>query len=173
MFVLTMLVPFSAVTSVTIESNTENGVHSKPDISVVYHCANIEKCTSNSSSLASNINLDQVKTCNTSDSSVLEDNTIKTDDASKDYLRYISQDENVPERFKKARQSVTLTSRSALCCKILIIFAVCCIIGCFLIPITLYYESLTENIDEINVEYSNTSSAKVRHRLSSYNYNFV
>lgn len=164
-----MLIPFSVVNTgtVTIKNNTENGIHNKSTIPTLYSLSNItfvESCSSNSGDLAVTANLDQI---NISNSLVLsKDSTIN--DITKGNLshqRYRSQDENTEfSTMRESRHSISLQSHNALCCKLSIVFAVCCIFVCFLVPFILYYVSQTTDNDEMNAEYSNeknTSSAKV------------
>ena len=71
---------------------------------------------------------------------------------------------------KKAEQfdsaSADLKKTNALCCKMSIVFAMFCIIGCSLMPIVFYYVSQLAEKEITHLEYShdrNTSSAKVRY----------
>ena len=77
---------------------------------------------------------------------------------------------NEPKSFPKRQKSnISLAGTNGtgtLHCKILLIFAVCCIIGCCLIPATFYYISQTKNrVATTDPEYShiNNTSAKVSH----------
>ena len=92
--------------------------------------------------------------------------------------RYILQDESrensvisVPKvitKRQKLKYSATIDYRNGngLCCKMSIVFAICCIIGCWLIPVILYYVSQATDRDNAETDpgYShekNISSAKV------------
>ena len=116
-----------------------------------------------------------------SDSSALDDMIINVDKTTEDNLnhqRCISQDEGIenntasmPIRKKIQRNISTgsLNSRNALCCKVLVIFGVCCVIGVHLMPITLYYVGQTRDNPETDIEFShekNTSTAKVCCKLN-------
>ena len=75
-----------------------------------------------------------------------------------------------PKSFLKRQKSnislVDTNGTGTLHCKILLIFAVCCIIGCCLMPTIFYYISQTRNRVAItDPEYShiNNTSAKVSH----------
>ena len=116
-------------------------------------------------------NLDQVKNNQISDNLALKENTITADGIAKHNLthqRCTSEDDstqNDPKQLhvmKKRRQSISLTN--PLYCKILIFFAVCSIVVCFLIPAIFYYVNQARESDETKTEYSheiNTSIAKV------------
>ena len=109
----------------------------------------------------SNIKLD-----NSNDFSIEEDERTKG----------ISQIENaeassIPKELSKSNKvkqyrtgSIRLTKSHAVCCKILIGFAICCTTGCSLVPIIFYYASQIVNNVPTRPEYShnrNTSTAKV------------
>ena len=111
-----------------------------------------------------------------SDSSALDDTTINADKTTEDNLnhqRCISQDEGIENNTasmpirKKIQHNISsgsLNSRSALCCKVSVIFGVCCVIGFYLIPITLYCVSQTKDNPKTDPKFShekNTSTAKV------------
>ena len=112
--------------------------------------------------------------------SILESLVISKDEADNGNLnhsRFISQSSNpdddvtvsLPKKVLKKCNTVTISTSSimkhkTLCCKIFIIFAICCIIGIFLIPIIAYYVNQTRNDAEVDTEYSheiNTSNAEV------------
>ena len=92
------------------------------------------------------------------------------------HLKNISQNENVVDtsiskefsKSKKVNQyrstSIALTKSHALCCKLSIVFAICCTTGCSLMPIFFYYVSQIGNDVPTGPEYSherNSSTAKV------------
>ena len=116
-------------------------------------------------------NLDQVKNNKISDNLALKENTITADGIAKHNLthqRCTSEDDSIqndPKQLhvmKKRRQSISLTN--PLYCKILLFFAVCSIVVCFLIPAIFYYVNQARESDETKAEYSNeknTSSANV------------
>ena len=151
-------------------TSTENGIQRKSAV-----CSQHSKVTF-AESLASNSNtvammstdLDQIKDSNTSGMLVLKDGTITADDAAKHNQRCTSEDdsrENDPKKLyvKRKRQNTNLTN--ALCCKILVGFALCSIVVCFLMPVILYSVNQASDNDEAQAEYShekNTSSANVR-----------
>ena len=115
------------------------------------------------------------------DLSAPDDTIINTDKTTEDNLnhqRCISQDEgienntaSIPIR-KKIQRNISLgslNSRNALCCKVSVIFGVCCVIGVYLIPITLYYVGQTRDNPKTDPEFSpekNTSTAKVCCKLN-------
>ena len=116
-------------------------------------------------------NLDQVKNNKISDNLALKENTITADGIAKHNLthqRCTSEDDSIqndPKQLhvmKKRRQSISLTNPSY--CKILLFFAVCSIVVCFLIPAIFYYVNQARDSDETKAEYShekNTSSTNV------------
>ena len=76
---------------------------------------------------------------------------------------------------KKAEQydstSTDLNKNNTLCCKMSIVFAMFCIIGCFLMPIVLYYVTQLGEKEVTHLEYSynrNSSSAKVCYTSTLY-----
>ena len=81
--------------------------------------------------------------------------------------RSFSQDENtesdVPSLSIKKKTQRNL-NYNALCSKVLVIFGVCFIIGCYLIPIILYYVDQSRGNPEVDPEFpseKNASAAKV------------
>ena len=79
----------------------------------------------------------------------------------------MSQDEITESNFAlmPTRKNIYHKSSSALCCKVSIIFGVCFIIGCYLIPVTLYYVGKSMDRDEMDpmfLHQKNTSASKVR-----------
>ena len=151
--------------AVTIESLTdiEDGINDNPGHSITTKPNQIE----NGSSI--------------SDSSALDDMTINADKTTEDNLnhqRCISQDEGIENNTasmpirKKIQRNISserLNSCNALCCKVLVIFGVCCVIGVYLIPITLYYVGQTRDNPKTDPEFShekNTSTAKVCCKLN-------
>ena len=84
-------------------------------------------------------------------------------------IRTILQNENTEDasipRKQYRSKSVVLTKSHALCCKLSIVFAICCTTGLSLMPIIFFYVSQTVNDDvPTGPEYSherNTSAAKV------------
>ena len=106
------------------------------------------------------------------DSSAMHDTIINVDNTDTAYERCISQNEGIEnnvvlmsERKKIQRNTSSgYLSGNALCCKVSVIFGVCCIIGIYLIPIILYYVGQIRGNPETNPEFShekNTSIAKV------------
>ena len=82
----------------------------------------------------------------------------KTDDIAKSSHDYILQDENretnaasvpkilVRRQELKSSASIDTTHRNGLCCKMSIVFAICWIIICWLVPVILFYVS--QNVDK-------------------------
>ena len=115
--------------------------------------------------------------------SILKDEAIKAGNI-EDHQRCNSLDENtenyvisLPKHFtkrKKMKRSISSRSRGGTTCdtpcsKMLLIFGVCCIIGCFLIPFVVYNVIQTRGRSETEADYShdkNKSSAKVCMLLS-------
>ena len=115
---------------------------------------------------------------NISDFSILKDEAIKARNI-EDHQRCNSLDENtenyvisLPKHFtkrKKMKRSISSrnqggTTCDTWCSKMLLIFGVCCIIGCFLIPFVAYNVTQTRGRSETEADYShdkNISSAKV------------
>ena len=116
---------------------------------------------------------------NISDSPVSHDKITDTDDTSKGNLnhqRFSSQEVNiekdVPSLFRKEKKpsiaclESLLTNSDALCSKVLVILGVCCITGCFLLPIIFFgvnqARGNTETIPVFSQSHKkNTSNAKV------------
>ena len=106
------------------------------------------------------------------DSSAMHDTIINVDNANTAYERCISQNEGIennvvlmPER-KKIQRNISsgYLNGNALCCKVSVIFGVCCIIGFYLMPIILYYVGQIRGNPKTDPEFShekNTSTAKV------------
>ena len=132
--------------------------------------------TSSESSLIGHTIVNQVQNGNSiSESLVLKD---ETDNGNLNYSRCISQSSNpdgdvtsLPKKVLKKHNTISTSSiikHKTLCCKIFIIFAICCIIGIFLIPIIAYYVNQTSN-DAEDTEYSheiNTSDAEVSYDIA-------
>ena len=107
----------------------------------------------------------------------ISDKIINTDNAARsnlDHPRNILQNESAGNNVasilnnQKAEQhnstSTDLTKHNALCCKMLIVFAMFCIITCSLMPIVLYYVTQLGEREITVLEYSNDrniSNAKV------------
>ena len=172
------------------EKSIEDGVNDNDtSIPVMHLFANIsfEGCGNESNVHTIIANLDHVKNSNNILESVLKDRTIKADDTVNGNLkhqRYISQNQNIDKNVtsmpKKVLKKHSITSTNSVVnhnapwCKIFIIFAVCCTIGIFLIPITLYFVNQTRDNTEVDSpEYShkrNTSNVVVRYKPSSQLY---
>ena len=112
----------------------------------------------------------------TSDFLALQDNRINSNTAQDNFnhQKYTSQVEitetNVASMPNSIRQKIRLTSIgiiNTLRYKIVLVFAACCIIGCCLMPIILYYVSQTVNNDTTDYEYSHWKniSAEVCYKL--------
>ena len=174
------------VTSISSVSNTgsldiksiEDGIHNNDllSIPIVHSFVNVsfESSGSNSNDHTLIANLDKVKT--SKESPVLKDRAKRADDTANSNLsrqRCISLSSNtandVTSLPKKVLKHSTISTSSmiyqkAMCCKTFIIFAMCCIIGIFLIPIIAYYVNQTRDNTEVDTEYSreiNTSNAEV------------
>ena len=168
------------IETLTIEDGIEDDVNNNLGVPVVHTITRIFVETSNGHSITTN---QMENGSSISDSSALHDTIINADNTTKDNLnhqRYISQDEGIENNVtsmpirKKIQRNISsgsLNSRNALCCKVLVIFGVCCIIGCYLIPITLYYVGQTRDNPETAPEFShekNSSTAKVCCKLTIY-----
>ena len=127
--------------------------------------------SSNSHSISSNpSHTEDGRVSNISDSSVSHDKTINATNIPKENLNdqgNISQGNDVSSlpRKKKIQNSGCLNC-NALCSKMLVIFGMCCVIGCYLTPIIFYfyYATQTRGNAETDPEFSlekNTSVAKV------------
>ena len=109
-----------------------------------------------------------------SDSSHLKDETNKTGNIIEDNLnheKWNSQDENVqnvtptPESHSKRKKMDTSgTTHNAWRFKLLVIFAVCCIIGCYLIPLAVNTTQFTLNTNKDFSNNKNISSANVSNK---------
>ena len=81
--------------------------------------------------------------------------------------RSISQNtnaEDIPRNKYHRKASIAVTKSQVLCCKLSIVFAICCTTICTLMPIYLYYVSQIGNNVPTAPEYSheiNTTTAKV------------
>ena len=118
---------------------------------------------------------------NISDSSAINDTMINAAKDNLNHQRCISQNEGIendvalmPLR-KKIQRNISSESLrgNALCCKVFVIFGVCSIIGCYLIPVTFYYVGQARGNPETNPEFSNeknTSTAKVCCKLNIYRF---
>ena len=170
----------SSVTNIedlTSKESTEDSVYNNSEISVVHTTAKInvpDSCASTSSSHTIITNIE-----NGNNVSELKDETIEVDSNAKDNLdhqRCISQDKGtkhiatsmpINKRIVKpyiSSASIHISYLNTLCCKFHIVLGLCCLVGCCLISIILYYVIQTSNNPEIDYEYSserNTSSAKV------------
>ena len=106
-----------------------------------------------------------------SESLVLKD---ETDNGNLNHSRCILQSSSpdgdvtsLPKKVLKKRRTISTSSiikHKTRCCKIFVIFAICCIIGIFSIPIITYYVNQISNNAEVDTEYSheiNTSNAEV------------
>ena len=114
---------------------------------------------------------------NISDSSAINDTMINAAKDNLNHQRCVSRNEGIendvalmPLR-KKIQRNISSESLkgNAFCCKVFVIIGVCSIIGCYQIPITVYYVSQTRGNPEMNPEFSdekNTSSAKVYCKLN-------
>ena len=138
----------------TVETDNEDGVSDNLNIDIA-----LRSFTENSNSYIKTNQMEDGS--NIPDSPVPHDITINADN------RGTSQDENtknsVPSSASKKKKQGRLNG-NALCSKVLVIFGVCCITGCFLIPVIFYYVNKAQNIGEIDPEFSNeknTSAAKV------------
>ena len=70
---------------------------------------------------------------------------------------------SVAKRMKNNISSASIGVINTLRYKVSVIFVVCCIIGCCLIPIIVYSVYQTTDIDGTDTECLNNSSTKVRH----------
>ena len=112
-------------------------------------------------------------------------NRTNTDDIAKSSRNDILQDENretnaasvpkiiVRRKELKSSASVDATHRNGLCCKMLIVFAICWIIVCWLVPVILFYANRNTDIDNAVTDpgYSkekNISTAMVHCKLSAH-----
>ena len=109
---------------------------------------------------------------NISDSSLLKDKTNKTGNIivehNLNHEKWNSQDENaqnvtsIPESHSKRKKMASSgTTHSAWRFKILLIFAACCIIGCYLIPFAVYAIEYRSNKSEDFSNDKNISSVNV------------
>ena len=117
---------------------------------------------------------------NSNEFSAVKDEGINAPNTTQDYLNhpiYISTTENnsvsMPPRRQKSNISLTSLSTNDVGTtryKVLLVFAVCCIIGCCLLPTIFYYVSRTKSrVATIDPEYSyrKNNSAKVSYTYLS------
>ena len=107
-----------------------------------------------------------IKLDNNNDFSIVEDERTKgISQIEKAEVSSIPKELSKSNKVKQYRTgSIRLTKSHALCCKILIGFAICCTTGLSLTPIVFYYVSQMGNDVPTILEYShsrNTSTAKV------------
>ena len=148
----------------TVKEGIEDDISDNPGIPVV-HLISVE--CSNGHSITTNLNQTE-NGSNTPNSSVLNDKMIYAGD-NLSYQKCISQDKSIENNLTLMPKRKKIQSGYALCSKVLVIFAVCCIIGCYLIPVILYYVSQTGGSTETDPEFShekNTSTAKVCCKLN-------
>ena len=118
---------------------------------------------------------------NSNDSSPVKDERINAHNTTQDlnHHAYISNPENdgasMPQNFpKRLNSNISLGSTNGvgtLRYKVLLVFAVCCIIGCCLMPTIFYYVSQTKSrVAATDPEYSHrkNNSAKVSYGYMSY-----
>ena len=168
--------PHVAVTDVTISKNTEDGVNSGNCVAdIIAKTSFPESYISDVIHNAIMINLDRIESNNAS--SIFKEKAIKAVNVTEDNISHhtcISQEENVgnnavmlPEWSKKLKHSNSSTYTgvySDMCCKVLIAFGVCFIVGFFLIPLILYYSNQTGGNSRLDPNHShgqNKSSVKV------------
>ena len=167
----------SLITKTESSADVEYGVNTDGEIPVIVCPIPIDALVE--SSIENNIILDQ---------SVSQDKILKVDsntETSPDDQRCISQDENteneivsVPKRplspgmKTHSSSSIKIINYNALRCKTSLVFVMCCVIGCCLIPSIVYYVSHARDSATVtNPEYShkkNTSHIKVCYELSTY-----
>ena len=154
-----------------VESGIEDGVNDNAGVSVRHTITRIFVESSNDHSITTKPNRME----NDSGISALDDmiiNANKTTEDNLNHQRCISQDEgmeNIVTLMPKKKKIHRNTNSGCLygndiCCKVSVIFGVCCIIICYLIPITLYYVGQARGDPETGLEFSqeiNTSTAKV------------
>ena len=156
----------SSVVNVESLADVECEINTTSDIPIISSIATAE---------SSNRKIDGIVSDNiVSDYSVLQDE-VNADNTTRGNLNQqgcISQEKStennvvsVPKKFTKRNTAKTKSlTCHVLCCKISIVFAMCCVIGCCLIPIIFYYINQATNISVTDPEYSsekNISSAKV------------
>ena len=154
-----------------VESGIEDGVNDNAGVSVRHTITQIFVESSNDHSITTKPNRME----DDSGISALDDMIINANKTTEDNLNHqgcISQDEgmeNIVTLMPKRKKIHHNTNSGCLygndmCCKVSVIFGVCCIIGCYLIPITLYYVGQARGDPETGLEFSqekNTSAAKV------------
>ena len=165
------------IANITFKESAEDGVHNTLDIPIVHATTKIY-VPENSADTATNYNiitnLDQME--NSSNISGLNDETIEAGNTAKgnlDHQRHESTKydiTSIPKILSKEISSVNLGKSylNSLRCKLSIMFGICCIIGCYIMPIILFYASRTSNNPEMHYEYlnrKNTSSSKVLYML--------
>ena len=135
--------------------NIENGIDDNSGVPVVHTATSGHSITTNPNQMENGDN--------SLDSSVIDN---------LNHQRCISQNEGIendvalmPLR-KKIQCNISSESLrgNAFCCKVFVIFGVCSIIGCYLIPVIFYYAGQIRGNPETNPEFSdekNTSTAKV------------
>ena len=114
---------------------------------------------------------------NIPDSSVSCDNIINADNAAEENLNhqrctFESQNEYIDSSLQSTKKKIQRGAHSGsfngkvLCSKMILIIVVCCIIGCYLIPIIFYYVSMSQTATNAETDPGfsheiNTSAAKV------------
>ena len=116
-----------------------------------------------------------------SDKKTNEDNTAKDhfnhrrsilrNENTENNVASIPKEPNVKNKMKHHRsRSIDLIKHNVLCCRMFIVFAMCCVIGCSLMPIIFYFAAQRGENVITYPEYShviNTSSAEVCYKLIS------
>ena len=122
-----------------------------------------------------------------SDQSVVQDKVLNADNPTEGNPEdqvCISQDENTENKINSvpkrplspgmkthSSSSIKVITYTGLRCKTSLVFIMCCVIGCCLIPFTVYYVSQAGDSDITDPEYShekNISSTKVCSKLHTY-----
>lgn len=169
--------PNSSTLDTDLDQNTTSNVTTDLSIKSIEDDVNNSDLSSGSDLVGhtTGVNLDQVENSNNvSESIVLKDKVNNTSIGNLNHPRCISQSSNpdhdvtsLPKKILRKHNTISTSSiikHKTLCCKIFIIFAMCCIIGIFLIPIIAYYVNQTRNNAEVDDEYSheiNTLNAEV------------
>ena len=119
---------------------------------------------SDSSDFVITTNLDQSK----------DSTTDKPDDTVGGHQRHLSQNKKTDSRITLlakrvlkmqhsiSSDSINIVHHNVLCCKISIIFSMCCIIGIFLMPIIFFIVNQANDNTEVDTEYSHEINTSIK-----------
>ena len=165
---VTSISPVFATGNLSIKS-IEDGVNNNDlSVPIPYSFTSFESSRSKSNLIGHTTIINPKNGNSISESLVLKD---EADNGNLNHSRCILQSStpdgdvtSLPKMVLNKRRTSSIMKHKTRCCKIFVIFAICCIIGIFSIPIIVYFVNQTSNNAEVDTEYSheiNTSNAEV------------